>query len=114
MQKLKNNVYSLPTLTHLTILEFQLDRQTKNVLKSPLKTHQCHTNHIVHDLFNIYSNHTMFKLQRTRIQNTQFAVIISDTPVTLKQSQGHQTYNDNVDPNQGYYEKFERSCFTGV
>ena len=33
----------------------------------------------------------MFKLQRTRIQNTQFAVIISDTPVTLKQCQGHYT-----------------------
>ena len=27
-----------------------------------------------------------------------FAVYISDTPVTLKQSQGHQTYNDNVEP----------------
>ena len=57
----------------------------------------------------------MFKLQRTRIQNMQFAVYISDTPVTLKQSQGHQTYNDNVDPKQGYnHAKFERSCFNGV
>ena len=25
-----------------------------------------------------------------RIQNTQFALYISDTPVTMKQSQGHQ------------------------
>ena len=32
----------------------------------------------------------------------KFAVIISDTPVTLKQSQGHQTYNVNVDSKQGY------------
>ena len=40
---------------------------------------------------------------------------ISDTPVTLKQSQGHKTYNDNVDPKQGYnYAKLERSCFNGV
>ena len=31
----------------------------------------------------------------TRIQN--FAVYISDTPVTLKQSQGHKTYT-NPDP----------------
>ena len=28
-------------------------------------------------------------------------VYISDTPVTLKQGQGHQTYTDNVDPKQG-------------
>ena len=33
----------------------------------------------------------MFKLQMTRIQNMQFAAEISDTPVTLKQGQGHQT-----------------------
>ena len=44
----------------------------------------------------------------------QFAVYISDKPVTLKR-QGHQTYNDNVDPKQGYnHAKFERSCFNGV
>ena len=43
----------------------------------------------------------MFKLQKTRIQNTPFAVYISDTSVTLKKSQGHQTYNDSVDPKQG-------------
>ena len=50
-------------------------------------------------------------LQRTRIQNMQFAVYISDISVTLKQSHGHQTYNDNVDPKQGYNRaKFERSA----
>ena len=50
-------------------------------------------------------------LQRTRIQNMQFAIDISDTPVTLKQSQGHQIYNQNVDPKQGYnHAKFERPC----
>ena len=44
----------------------------------------------------------------------QFAVYISDKPVTLKR-QGHQTYNDNVDPKKGYNQaKFERSCFNGV
>ena len=55
----------------------------------------------------------MFKLQRTRIQNMQFAEYInSDTPVTLKQSYGHQTYNDNVDPKQGYNSaQFEKSFF---
>ena len=40
--------------------------------------------------YNVCGNHTTFKLQKTRIQNTQFAVYISDTPVTLKQGQGHQ------------------------
>ena len=30
-------------------------------------------------------------LQSTGIQNTQYAVYISDTPVTLEQGQGHQT-----------------------
>ena len=41
--------------------------------------------------FHVCSNHTMFNLLRTKIQNTQFAVYISETCVTLKQSQGHQT-----------------------
>ena len=44
----------------------------------------------------------------------QFAVYISDTSVTMKQSQGHQTQNDSVDPKQDYtHGKFERSCFNG-
>ena len=82
---------------------------------SPLNTHQSHRNHIVHNLLNVCSNHTTFKLQRTRIQNKQFAAYISDTPVTLKQSKPHQTWNDNVDPTQGYnYAKFERSHNNGV
>ena len=70
---------------------------------------------MVHNIVNVCSNHTMFKLQRTRFQNKQFAVYKSDTPVTLKLSQGHQTYNDNVDPKQGCnHAKFEISCFNGV
>ena len=52
------------------------------------------------NLYNVCYNQTTFKLPRTTIQNKPFAVNISDTPVTLKQSQGHQTYNDNVDPKQ--------------
>ena len=41
----------------------------------------------------------------------QSAVNISNTSVTLKQSQRHQMYNDYVDPKQGYnHAKFERSC----
>ena len=35
--------------------------------------------------------------------------------MTSKQSQGHQTYQDNADPKQGYnHEEFKRSCFNGV
>ena len=45
----------------------------------------------------------------------QFAVHISDTSPTLKQSEGHQTKNDNVDPKQGYnHAKFKSSCFNAV
>ena len=41
----------------------------------------------------------------------QFTVYISNTSVTLKQGQGHQTYN-YVDPKQGYnHAQFERSPF---
>ena len=69
----------------------------------------------MHNLFNECSNHSTSKQQRTSIQNTQVAVYVSDTPVTLKQSQAHQTYNVNVDPKQGFNcLKFERSCFHSV
>ena len=34
--------------------------------------------------------------------------------MTLKQSQAYQTYNDNVDPKQGYHAQFERSWFNGI
>ena len=58
---------------------------------------------------------TTYKLKRTRIQNMQFAVYISDTPGTWKQSLGHKPYNDNVNPKQGYnHAKFQRPCLNGV
>ena len=58
---------------------------------------------------------TMQRLQRTRIQNKQIAITYFDTPETLKQCKGHQTYNGNVDRNQGYnHAKSERSGFNGV
>ena len=45
-------------------------------------------------------------------KKAQFSAYTSDTPVTLKQSQGHQTYNYNVDLEQGYnHAKFERFHF---
>ena len=42
------------------------------------------------------------------------AVCISDTPVTLKQSQGYQTYSENIDPEQVLHAKFEKSRFKSV
>ena len=43
-------------------------------------------------------------------KNTQFALDISDTPVTLKQSQDHQIYDENIHPEQGYnHAKFEKT-----
>ena len=73
----------------------------------------------------------MIELQRTRIKIKQFAVYISDTTVTLKQGQGHQTSNDNLahrwlklsfcnlftdrNPKQGYsHAKFERACCNSI
>ena len=66
----------------------------------------------MHNLFNAC---TAFKLQRTKIQIMSLAVNVSNKPVILQQSQGHQTYNGNVDRKQDYnHAKFERSCCNGV
>ena len=74
-----------------------------------------YTTHIVYNLFNVFSNHTMFKLQRTRIQKHAIVVYISDAPVTMKQSQGNQTKNDKADPKQCYiHANSERSCLNDV
>ena len=50
--------------------------------------HISRTNHIVHNLFNVYSNHIMCQLQGQESKNKQFAANISNT---LKQSQDHKT-----------------------
>ena len=45
----------------------------------------------------------------------QFAVYDSDTPVTLKQGQGHQTWYELVDTKHGYNNaKFENPRFNNV
>ena len=50
--------------------------------------------------------------EQSRKYNLQFIFL---THVTLKQSQGHQTYNEYVDPEQGYkHAKYERSRFNSV
>ena len=52
---------------------------------------------------------------REQESKTHFVVYDSDTPVTLTQCQGHQTWNEVIYPNQGYnHEKFERPPFNGV
>ena len=54
-----------------------------------------------------------YRGQESKTRNLRF--IFSDIPLTLKQCQGHQTYDDNVDPKQtNNHAKFERSCFNGV
>ena len=40
----------------------------------------------------------------------QFLVDYSDTPVTSKQGQGHQTWYELVDPKEGYNAQFRKSC----
>ena len=55
------------------------------------------------------TQHLNYSGQKSK--KAHFAVYISDTPVILKQNQGHETYNENVDPKQGYnHAKFARSC----
>ena len=83
----------------------------KNVYLSPLNTHPSHTNYTVHNLFNVYSNNTTFKVQR--IRNARFAVYVCQIPLTLKQSQGHQPKISMWTPSKVHV-KFQRSCFNGV
>ena len=46
--------------------------------------------------------------------NTQFAVYISDTPVSLNQNHGTHTLNENVNPKQcSNHAKFEISYYNG-
>ena len=40
---------------------------------APLDTHHTHTKYTVLALFNVYTNHTTFKLQQTQISKKQFA-----------------------------------------
>ena len=81
-----------------------------------MNTHKSRTIHIVHDILNVCSNlqHSNYSRQESTQESkkTQLTVYISYIPVTLKQSQGHQTYHENVDPEQDYnHAKFERSHF---
>ena len=69
----------------------------------------------MHNLFNACKNKQRLNHRRQEPKHIEFTVYIFETPVTLKQSQGHQTYIDNVDSKQGYnHAKFERSCINGV
>ena len=55
------------------------------------KAHTSHTKHMVHDAFNVCSNHALFKLQWTRILKKNIykktAVYDSDTSVTSKKTE---------------------------
>ena len=59
-------------------------RKKKCDLFPLLNTLQNDTKHIVHDLYNICSNHPTFYLQWTRIWKVHYAVYVCDTHVTLK------------------------------
>ena len=68
--------------------------------------------HTMLDLINVCSNHAPFKLHWTRIYRKKkklFAVYESDTPVTLKSGQGHQSWYELVDPKLNYnHAEFEQ------
>ena len=51
----------------------------------------------------------------TKTLKVQFAVYVSETPVTLEQSKGQRAYDENVDPEEGYNRaKFERYRFNSL
>ena len=55
----------------------------------------------------------MYRQQSEQESNQHSLQLINIWPEAFKQSQGHQTYNENVDPKQGYnHAKFERYTFT--
>ena len=62
---------------------------------------------ILYLIFLVRSNH---HLKYSGLESKkQFAVYNSDIPVTLKPSQGHQTWYELLDPKQGHkHAKFER------
>ena len=58
---------------------------------------------------------TTQRLNYSRQKSKKHTVKISDTPVTLKQGQGHKAWYELVDPKQGYnHAKFERSCLNSA
>ena len=59
--------------------------KARKYILSPLNTHQVNTKHMLQDLFNVCSNHTITTGQESKTHNLKF--IIFDTPVTLRQGQ---------------------------
>ena len=58
--------------------------------------------------------HNIWTTEDKNLKNTICNVCFWCT-CDLEQVQGHQAHDDNVNPEQGYYQaKFERSCFNGV
>ena len=109
------HIYGVWINPNIKVFDKPWDLINENML-SLFNTHHSHTYHNVHNLFNICSNHSPLKLQRTRIQNMQFAVCISDTHVTLKQNKVIKPrMTIQTGPKHGNnHAKFERLCFNGV
>ena len=82
------------------------------------KAHTSHTKHMVHDAFNVCSNHALFKLQWTRIFKKKFFKNCSLWfwhICNLKKDWGCQTWYELVDLEQNYnHAKFERTCLNSV
>ena len=90
-----------------------LDRP-KTCKLPPLNTHQLYI-HIVHISSMYEATIQHLSTVDKNLTKSTICSLYSTTPVTLKQSQGHQTYHENVDPEQGYsHAIFERSHFNSV
>ena len=85
-----------------------------NVLEKSLKYTQLTQSVLCLIFFNVHNNHATFTLRWTKSKQ-QIAVYDSDTPVTLRQGQGHQTLYALEDPKQNYnYTKFENPHLNNV
>ena len=63
-----------------------------------------------HNLFNVRSKRITFLPERTRIKNIKTTMLfaVSETPVTLKQGQGHPTWYESLHAKPGHnHAKFE-------
>ena len=107
----------MQSLTFTRILHLLCLRKSQCSAKkilSPLNTHKSHIIHVVHDLLSVCSNIQHLNYSRQELKNLK-RIICKLTTVTLKQSQSHQTYDENVDPNQAYnHAKFEISSIYSV
>ena len=89
-------------MTHIQ-LQYQKKKE-KNLSYVPYYMHTSHIKHIVQAHFNVCTNIATIQCLNYRRQESEkeFVAYDSDTPVTFKQGQHHQTWSELLDPKQSY------------